>query len=370
MLAIEKYSIMQPSRTYIGLISIALILFFIFGEVKLSGAFNHGLMSTFQRIQHISMPKNSYVRHNILHSTSFSSGNALNDVSPGEVKFPDDLSDEWELDCYSRPVVGDDGKKLWEVLITDSIGNFRYLKPLASNVVNSRNLRKVVEDLIEESPVKPKVVRFFRNQMYNMITIALSTLEVEVKPSRRTHNLFMWLQEREISVYPKMKGYNPQLRQQTLLDYDVTQPDKLPDVLRAESYAFVALPAEVFWDGQVNAENVNRGKLCPMKEMPKTGWIHGITLFSRRSDAIAAWMSGLEITYLRADLLTREMMIHCDITTQFILANVLEPQKREAQIFEKGKTAANGYHFISVQANPESEEVDGFWLLRQFNDSL
>ena len=54
----------------------------------------------------------------------------------------------------------------------------------------------------------------------------------------------MWLEEREKNVYPKMSGYNPQLRQQTILDYDVTQPDRLPDVLRAESYAFVALPAE------------------------------------------------------------------------------------------------------------------------------
>lgn len=41
-------------------------------------------------------------------------------------------SDEWELDCYSRPVmVG--GKKLWEVLITDSTGSFRLCETLPSN---------------------------------------------------------------------------------------------------------------------------------------------------------------------------------------------------------------------------------------------
>jgi hypothetical protein len=292
------------------------------------------------------------------------------DIKPGEVLFPDDMSAEWELDCYSRPVVGDDGKKLWEVLITDSEGSFRYLKPLPSNVVNSRNLRKVVEELMESSPVKPKVIRFFRNQMFNMITIALSNLDVDVKPSRRTHNLFMWLQDREQQVYPKMKGYNPQLRQQSLLDYDVSQPDRLPDVLRAQAYAFVALPANVFRDGQVNKDNINRGRLCPLRDMPESGWIHGITLFSKRSESIAAWMSGLEITYLRADLLSRELMIHCDISTQYILAPILEAQKKEAQIFEKGKLESSGYHFLSIQESPESEEVDGFWLLRQFDDSL
>jgi RNA-binding protein Tab2/Atab2 len=247
--------------------------------------------------------------HSMLSSDSMGVGYAKS----GELNFPDDMSEEWEIDCYSRPVTADDGKKLWEVLITDSKGSFRYLKTLPSNLVNSRNLRKAVEEVMEQAPVRPRVIRFFRNQMFNMITIALSTLDLEVKPSRRTHNLFMWLEEREANIYPTMSGYNAELKQQTILDYDVTQPDRLPDVLKAESYAFVALPAEVFWDGQVNSENINRGRLCPLKDMPKTGWIHGITLFSKRADAVAAWMNGLEIAYLRGDLLTRELMLNCDI---------------------------------------------------------
>ena len=223
---------------------------------------------------------------------------------------------------------------------------------------------------MEQAPVRPRVIRFFRNQMFNMITIALSTLDVEVKPSRRTYNLFSWLSEREKHVYPVMPGYNPQLKQQTILDYDVTQPDRLPDVLKAESYAFVALPAEAFWNQEVNKENINRGRLCPILDLPKTGWVHGITLFSKRSESVAAWMSGLEIASLRADLLSRELILNTDISTQFIVAPLMDAQKKEAQIFEKGKTAANGYHFLSVQATPESEEVEGFWLIRQFADDI
>jgi len=223
---------------------------------------------------------------------------------------------------------------------------------------------------VEEAPVRPTVIRFFRNQMFNMITIALSTLDIEVKPSRRVHNLLMWLDEREKTVYPSMTGYNPQLRQQTILDYDVSQPDRLPDVLKAESYAFVALPAEAFWNGEVNEENINRGRLCPIAQMPKTGWIHGITLFSKRADAVASWMNGLEISSLRGDLVTRELMLNTDISTQFVVAPLQEAQKREAQIFEKGKSEAAGYHFLSVQSSPDAEEVQGFWLLRQFDPSL
>lgn len=48
-------------------------------------------------------------------------------VAPETVEeSPDDdrvgpISTEWELDCFSRPVLVD-GKKLWEVLITDTTG--------------------------------------------------------------------------------------------------------------------------------------------------------------------------------------------------------------------------------------------------------
>ena len=264
-------------------------------------------------------------------------------VKPGLLEFPEDISDEWELDCYSRPVLGEDGRKLWELLIADSASDFRYIKTIPSNIVNSRNLRKAVEEVIEASPVRPKSIRFFRSQMFNMISIALSTLDIDVKPSRRTHNLFMWLQEREKHVYPSMSGFNPQLKQQTILDFDVSQPDRLPDTIKSESYAFTALPAEVFFDGQVNLENIKRGRLCPLRELPKsksseeTRWVHGITLFSRRADAVAAWMSGLDIAFLKSDLIARELLLNTDISSQFIVAPLMDAQKREAQIFEKGK---------------------------------
>jgi len=42
-------------------------------------------------------------------------------------------SPDWELDCYSRPVVMVDGKKLWEVLVTDSTGTMRVCEALPSN---------------------------------------------------------------------------------------------------------------------------------------------------------------------------------------------------------------------------------------------
>lgn len=97
---------------------------------------------------------------------------------------------DWELDCYSRPVLVD-GKKLWEVLITDSSNSFRYSKILPSNAVNSRELRKVVEDVIEKADVKPNTIRFFRGAMFNMVRAKLIVLPF-VKLDK-LHYLFTFL---------------------------------------------------------------------------------------------------------------------------------------------------------------------------------
>jgi hypothetical protein len=113
---------------------------------------------------------------------------------------------DWELDCYSRPVVAVGGKKLWEVLIPDSTGSFRFLKTLPSNQVNSKELRAAVEDLFELSDVKPSTIRYFRGAMFNMIKIALSELDVVGRPSRCTYAVAQWLEERHSKVYPQMEG--------------------------------------------------------------------------------------------------------------------------------------------------------------------
>ena len=45
-------------------------------------------------------------------------------------------------------------------------------------------------------------------------------------------------------------------------------------------------------------------------------------------------MNGLEIAYIRADLLSRELMMNTDISTQFIVAPLMDAQKREGEVFE------------------------------------
>ena len=100
---------------------------------------------------------------------------------------PTKVSNEWELDFYSRPVQGPDGKKLWELLVTDGDNSFRHVEAVPSNCVNSRELRSRVQRLIDEAETRPNTIRFFRTQMKNMISIALNELPDVLAPVSYTH---------------------------------------------------------------------------------------------------------------------------------------------------------------------------------------
>jgi hypothetical protein len=47
----------------------------------------------------------------------------------------------------------------------------RICAPLASNKVNSREVRRVIEEIITGSEVKPEIIRFFRGAMFNMVRL-------------------------------------------------------------------------------------------------------------------------------------------------------------------------------------------------------
>ena len=272
----------------------------------------------------------------------------------------------WQLDFYSRPVQGADGKKLWELLVTDDVGSFRHVEAVPSNCVNSRELRGRVQRLIDDAELPPSTIRFFRSQMKNMISIALGDLaDVACKPSRITYALYDWIEERERDVYPGMPGY----RRPRPEPPNLKLPVRLPEQLRGEQYAVATLPyAEFLPDqGSISEENIGFGSLCPLPATalsPET-MVPGVVIFSRRSRAIAAWLTGLDLAFLAALLDQRELHIEVGLDTQYLLARLRTPiQTAEAESFEESKRTSRGLHFLSVQAGPEAEQPDGFWLLR------
>jgi RNA-binding protein Tab2/Atab2 len=300
--------------------------------------------------------------------TASSSSSSPSSSVDGELTVvrPDQGTDEWELDCYSRPVVVN-GKKLWEVLITDSAGSFRYRKELPSNQVNSKTLRQVVDDLMEQMDVKPNTIRFFRGSMFNMINIALSELPVISKPSRCTFSLASWLEDRHKTVYPRTDGYNRNMAGGSGPSFlDVRTPVRMPDSLRGEKYAFVALPvAEFMPGGGVAPDNIGVGRLCPLPDnLPGDAFVQGVVILSARAKALASWLAGTEVVALTADLRKRILTMETDIDTQYLMAKLNDEQRAEGAAFEEGKDALKGLHFISVQESDDSDP-EGFWLLRE-----
>ena len=163
----------------------------------------------------------------------------------------------WELDFYSRPVLDENQKKLWEVLICESPtdvdssleGLFKYAEYCSSTTVNSVWLREAIEKAIAKSGMTPKKIRFFRRPMNNMITKACEDAGIAAAPSRRTYVLEQWLQSRYEEVYPQESGYDAKAANSTSVKYPPMNAIALPDAVRGDKtdrWAFVSLEAAAF----------------------------------------------------------------------------------------------------------------------------
>jgi hypothetical protein len=282
----------------------------------------------------------------------------------------------WELDFYSRPILDENQKKVWEVLICESLTAlerspeeiFRYSQYCSSKTVNSLWLREAIEKAISEAGTTPKKIRFFRRQMNNMITKACEEAGIAAVPSRRTYALNQWLEQRMEEVYPQESGYDPKLANSAAVQYPALNAIPLPDAVRGDrgdKWAFVSLEASAFaemneWEiGFKEAFPLSYANLSPEVKIP------GLIIFSPRAIPLAAWMSGLEMGYLHLETEIRpRICLETALSDSWVLVNLTNPSTlAEAKEFEAAKQKAQGVHFLAIQSSPESEAFAGFWLL-------
>lgn len=279
----------------------------------------------------------------------------------------------WELDFYSRPILDENKKKIWEVLICESSlevedspqSAFRYAQYCPNQQVNSAWLRKAIEEAIAQSQQTPKKIRFFRTQMNNMITKACEDAGVPAYPSRRTFTLNGWLKQRMAEVYPQEPGFqaiapNPSVQVQT------RPPQPLPDALTGQQWAFVTLEAAAF--DEMQEWEIAFREAFPLKPLgvtPETP-IPGLIVFSPRALPLAGWIAGLELSSIRFDNGSpSQLLLETGVTDSWILANLRDPATiAEAKGFEQAKQKAQQVHFLAVQSDPNAESFAGFWLLR------
>ncbi|QKQ75512.1 Tab2/Atab2 family RNA-binding protein [Nostoc sp. TCL240-02] len=281
----------------------------------------------------------------------------------------------WEIDFYSRPILDDNQKKIWEVLVCESpldIGTkpdslFRYAQYCPSTQVNSGWLRTALQEAINQAGKAPIKIRFFRRQMNNMITKACQDIGIPAQPSRRTLVLNQWLEERMKEVYPQEPGYqggtNPSVRLEKPL------PQRLPDALEGQQWVFVTLDAADL--AEMPEWEIGFGEAFPLElvKVSPEARIPGILIFSPRALPLAGWMSGLELGFLRFDSSEEaRLLLETGVNESWIVANIKKPQVlAEAKGFEEAKQKANGVHFIGIQSDPKAESFAGFWLLQEVN---
>ncbi|WP_026735388.1 Tab2/Atab2 family RNA-binding protein [Fischerella sp. PCC 9605] len=282
----------------------------------------------------------------------------------------------WELDFYSRPILDENQKKVWEVLVCESPLDtranvdslFRYAEYCPSTEVNSVWLRTALQEAIDKAGEAPIKIRFFRRQMNNMITKACNDLGIPAQPSRRTLVLNQWLQQRMEQVYPNEPGYqggtNPSVRLEAPL------PQRLPDALEGQQWGFVTLPASEFMDMPEWEIDFGEGFPLELAQVSLETQIPGILIFSPRALPLAGWMSGLDLAWLKFNSSPQgaRLLLETGATESWVLANLRNPQMlAEAKGFEEAKQKANGVHFMGVQSDPQAESFAGFWLLCEIN---
>jgi len=281
------------------------------------------------------------------------------------------MSKIWELDFYSRPILDENGKKVWEVLICESPTTidadpaplFRFAEYCSSTEINSARLMQALKSAIAESGSTPDKVRFFRQAMKNMITKACEDMGIPAVLSRRTYALNQWMEQRLEQDYPQHPGFQPGTNPSVSFPATVVQP--LPDALIGQKWAFVTLEADAFAD--MGEWAIDFGEAFPLSltDVKPDTQIPGLVVFSDRALPMAGWMSGLELGVLRIDNEAPRLVLETGVSDRWILANLSSPQLlAEAQNFETAKQRADGVHFLAIQSNPETEAFAGFWLLQ------
>ncbi len=283
----------------------------------------------------------------------------------------------WELDFYSRPLFDDNQKKVWEVLICESPLDvksrpdslFKYAQFCPSTTVNSLWLGEAITKAISQAPQAPKKIRFFRRQMKNMITKACEDQGMSAAPSRRTYALNQWLAERMEQFYPHQPGYDAKAAQSASVQYPDLNAINLPDAIRGDKgdkWAFVTLEASAF--EEMGEWDISFGEGFPLEMVgvaPEMK-IPGLIMFSKRAVPLAAWLSGLELSFLNFEAGTfPRVRLETGVSDSWILANITDPQTlSEAKGFQEAKQQAQQVHFFAIQSSPESESFAGFWLLK------
>lgn len=282
------------------------------------------------------------------------------------------MTEVWEIDFYSRPILDEQGKKLWEVLICNTDRTFEFARYCSGSEANARWLQTALGEAITlwqsqfklSDAEKPEKIRFFRRPMTAILTRACDGIGIPAQQSRRAYAMFQWLSERSQTIYPEHPGYQPNMTPPPKFEPAPALP--LPDALKGDGWSFVSLK---FADlAEMNGWDITFRDGIPLEllKLDPDVAVPGLVIFSRRAVPLAGWMSGLEVASLFYEAKpTPRLLLETGLSDRWVVAPLGKPDlQKEATDFEQAKQLAQQVHFLAVQAGPKEESFAGFWLLQ------
>ncbi len=279
---------------------------------------------------------------------------------------------DWELDFYSRPIIENNGKKRWELIISSS-KNFKtedvflWNKVCPANEVNSiwltKSLKEALYDAEKKGWAKPPKIRFWRSSMKSIIKKSIENLEIEALVSRRTYELFDRIEYLEQEIYPKEKGFVRGVLAPSYTSNIATDPKPLPEAVRGDALTISEISIEELRSAQ--DWPIEFGDIFPLKKsLNDNNLVPGLRLFSKdRSLALAAWFSSLEPVKLQIE--QNQLVLEASENDKWLVTDL--PKKDAIKLndkFNQTKNNSYGYQFISIQTTPYTEKFTGFWILR------
>ena len=279
---------------------------------------------------------------------------------------------DWEIDFYSRPIVENNGKKRWELIISSS-KNFKteelflWNKICPANEVNSiwltKSLTEALYDAKRKGWAKPSKIRFWRSSMKSIIKKSIENLGIEALVSRRTYELFDRIEFLEKEVYPQEKGYVRGVLAPTFTSSIANNPEPLPEAVRGDALTI----SEISIGELKSSQNwpIEFGDIFPIQNSLKDkNLVPGVRLFSKdRALALSAWFSSLEPVKLQ--IKENQLILEASENDKWLVTDL--PQKDAEKLnkkFIQSKYSSNGLQFISIQSTPFIKKFAGFWILR------
>ncbi|MFB2975213.1 Tab2/Atab2 family RNA-binding protein [Microseira sp. BLCC-F43] len=272
----------------------------------------------------------------------------------------------WQADFYRRPLKDDLGRSLWELLICNPTGSFKYQALCPQSEANATWLANQFP--IASSGKLPDKIQVFRPQSLSLIETAAQQLGIAVEATRRTDALKQWLQEKA-QQYPHMSNYTGEPYQSITLDKPPPVP--LPENLWGEQWRFATLPAGDIKDAFAE-------KPIPILEMPEfllpfnlgiasTVSVPGVIIYGgRQSMRLARWLEEsrpFALNYIAGE--PDGLILEAGLIDRWIVATFEDKEvSQSAQMYEQRKGLSKGLHFLLVQPDDSGMTYTGFWLLR------